>query len=100
MVFMDTVWRHTNPIGIAALLHPESHFTDPKAAALRSNTYRRLARHWQFNELSRWFDADSPTACLNVYGRARHSVEVVQISNITSISFSTHCTPGMGRYQV
>ena len=38
--------------GIVTLIHPESHFTDEKAALLREHTYLRLRRHWQFiNEL-------------------------------------------------
>jgi len=52
MVFMDTVWRHLSDRGSAGLLHPESHFADPKAASLRRATYGHLRRHWQFvNEL-------------------------------------------------
>ena len=38
--------------GIVTLIHPETHFTDEKAALLREHTYLRLRRHWQFiNEL-------------------------------------------------
>ena len=38
--------------GSVGLIHPETHFTDEKAGLLRSATYRRLRRHWQFlNEL-------------------------------------------------
>lgn len=48
MVFMDTVWRHQASAGTAALLHPESHFTDPKGAALRRSAYRNLRRHFMF----------------------------------------------------
>ena len=72
MVFMDTVWRHTNPTGIAALLHPESHFTDPKAAALRSNTYRRLSRHFMFyNEKILFEDVHHHTEFgIHVYGES------------------------------
>jgi len=47
MVFMDTVWSHLSSRGTAGLLHPESHFTDPKGAALRRATYGHLRRHWQ-----------------------------------------------------
>lgn len=50
--FMSQVWAHSSPRGVSALLHPESHFTDERAAELRFHTYRRLRRHWQFvNEL-------------------------------------------------
>jgi hypothetical protein len=50
--FMEQVWRHGSDNGKAALVHPETHFTDEKAGPLRQATYRRLRRHWQFiNEL-------------------------------------------------
>ncbi|WP_347958106.1 Eco57I restriction-modification methylase domain-containing protein [Gordonia aichiensis] len=46
--FMERTWRQMAPEGVCGLLHPESHFTDPKAGRLRDETYRRLRRHWQF----------------------------------------------------
>lgn len=50
--FMEQTWRHGSATGITTLIHPESHFTDEKAGRLRSETYSRLRRHWQFiNEL-------------------------------------------------
>ncbi|MFT4187826.1 MAG: class I SAM-dependent DNA methyltransferase [Aeromicrobium sp.] len=57
--FMEQTWRHAKPTGSATkrggsvgLIHPETHFTDEKAGLLRSATYTRLRRHWQFlNEL-------------------------------------------------
>jgi hypothetical protein len=48
MVFMDTVWRHSGPSGTAGMLHPESHFADPKGGLLRRAAYPRLRRHFQF----------------------------------------------------
>lgn len=51
--FMVQTWRSAHRAGSVALIHPESHFTEKKAGRLRSETYRRLRRHWQFiNELS------------------------------------------------
>ena len=56
MLFMDTVWRHAADRGTSGLLHPESHFTDPKAANLRRATYSHLRRHWQFVNESGLFE--------------------------------------------
>lgn len=51
--FMEQSWRHSSERGITGLIHPETHFTDEKAGRLRSATYARLRRHWQFvNELT------------------------------------------------
>ncbi|OFK70253.1 DNA methyltransferase [Corynebacterium sp. HMSC074A09] len=50
--FMERTWANAAENGIISLIHPESHFTEKKAAALRAGAYRRLRRHWQFiNEL-------------------------------------------------
>ena len=50
--FMERTWGNASDEGIASLIHPESHFTEKKAAPLRRGAYLRLQRHWQFiNEL-------------------------------------------------
>ena len=51
--FMERTWANASPSGVISLIHPESHFTERKAASLRRGAYLRLRRHWQFiNELS------------------------------------------------
>ncbi|MFM1723915.1 DNA methyltransferase [Rhodococcus sp. PAM 2766] len=54
--FMERTWRSTEPNGIVALIHPESHFTELRATGLRRETYRRLRRHWQFRNGLRLFE--------------------------------------------
>lgn len=50
--FMERAWRSMAPSGIVGLIHPESHFSESRARTLRREAYRRLRRHWQFqNEL-------------------------------------------------
>ena len=50
--FMERTWTNASDEGITSLIHPESHFTEKKAAPLRRGAYLRLRRHWQFiNEL-------------------------------------------------
>ncbi|MFJ6077099.1 Eco57I restriction-modification methylase domain-containing protein [Pseudarthrobacter sp. NPDC092419] len=51
--FMERTWKSVSTKGVVTLIHPESHFTEKKAAMLRAEAYRRLRQHWQFiNELS------------------------------------------------
>lgn len=71
MVFMDTTWRNLRETGAVGMLHPESHFTDPKGAELRRSAYIRLRRHWQFqNEFFLFEDIDHKTIFgIHVYGR-------------------------------
>ncbi|WP_240952700.1 hypothetical protein [Rhodococcus sp. BL-253-APC-6A1W] len=47
--FIERVWRSSGGRGVAGLIHPETHFTDPKAGHLRAAAYPRLRRHWQFS---------------------------------------------------
>jgi type II restriction/modification system DNA methylase subunit YeeA len=67
--FMERTWRSASSTGAVALLHPESHFTEKKAAHLRAESYRRLRRHWQFiNELSLFEIHHLVTYGVHVYG--------------------------------
>lgn len=80
--FMETVWRNRSPGGASALIHPETHFTDDKAARLREATYRRIRRHWQFINALMLFEVHDQTVYgVHVYGgasavsfRAAHSL--------------------------
>ncbi|WP_408911222.1 Eco57I restriction-modification methylase domain-containing protein [Corynebacterium gottingense] len=50
--FMERTWANMSNNGVVSLIHPESHFTEKGAVALRHGAYFRLRRHWQFiNEL-------------------------------------------------
>ncbi len=72
--FMERVWRSAGNRGVSGLIHPESHFVDPKGgSSLRSQTYGRLRRHWQFlNELFLFEDVNHKTAFgVHVYAAVR-----------------------------
>jgi hypothetical protein len=70
MAFMDTSWRNMRDRGIAGLVHPESHFTDPKAGGLRQATYAHLRRHWQFTNALFLFEDihDMNVFGIHIYG--------------------------------
>ncbi|WP_276651312.1 Eco57I restriction-modification methylase domain-containing protein [Corynebacterium vitaeruminis] len=70
--FIERTWAHASEAGIISLIHPESHFTEKKAASLRAAAYLRLRRHWQFiNELM-LFDVDHHVSYgIHVYGAGR-----------------------------
>ncbi|OBB77109.1 DNA methyltransferase [Mycobacterium sp. 852014-52144_SCH5372336] len=70
--FMEQTWRNMSSAGIVSLIHPETHFTDEKAAVLRGATYCRLRRHWQFVNELQFFEIDHHVAYgIHVYGRPR-----------------------------
>ncbi|WP_067859117.1 Eco57I restriction-modification methylase domain-containing protein [Nocardia shimofusensis] len=53
--FMERTWRSMTANGIVSLIHPESHFTEARAANLRRECYHRLRRHWQFRNALKIF---------------------------------------------
>lgn len=70
--FMERTWTSMSVGGMIALIHPESHFTEKKAAHLRAETYRRLRRHWQFVNELKLFEIDNHvTYGVHVYGDRR-----------------------------
>ncbi|WP_371663717.1 type II restriction endonuclease subunit M [Streptomyces sp. NBC_00280] len=63
--FAERVWKNSAATGTAGLIHPESHFIDPKSGTFRSAVYRRLRRHFHFrNEVQLFSEIDH----VNVYG--------------------------------
>ncbi|KUF20415.1 hypothetical protein [Streptomyces silvensis] len=47
--FMCQVWRHLGDIGVAGLVHPDSHFGGVKEGRLREAAYRHLRAHAHFS---------------------------------------------------
>ena len=68
--FLPLSWEKTNESGIAAFVHPEGVYDDPKGGALREMLYPRLRYHFQFaNERKLFPEVDHHTQfSLNVYG--------------------------------
>lgn len=81
--FMSQTWRHTANDGAVGLIHPETHFTDDKAAILRSATYPRLRRHWQFvNELMLFEIHHQVNYGIHIYGRPLPHVRFLMASSL------------------
>ncbi|MCT1449940.1 DNA methyltransferase [Corynebacterium sp. p3-SID1194] len=67
--FMERTWGNASEDSVTSLIHPESHFTEKKAAPLRRGSYLRLRRHWQFINEMVLFDIDHHNAYgVHVYG--------------------------------
>ena len=83
--FMARTWANTSTKGIVGLLHPETHFTDEKAAFLREETYKRLRRHWQFvNELQLFSEIHHLVAYgIHIYG-SNHEINFIHASGLYS----------------
>ena len=81
--FMEQTWKHTSPNGVVTLVHPESHFTEEKAALLRERTYLRLRRHWQFNNELMLYESDHHIRYgVHVYGCLADKIEFLMASSL------------------
>lgn len=82
--FMERTWRSASSRGIVSLIHPESHFTEKKAAHLRSITYRRLRRHWQFRNKKKLFAelTDQLEFGVHTYGRLRQQPSFIMAASL------------------
>lgn len=81
--FMERTWANAAENGIISLIHPESHFTEKKAAALRAGAYRRLRRHWQFiNELSLFDVHHLVSYGIHVYGQRREEPSFLSAASL------------------
>ncbi|GAA3511534.1 class I SAM-dependent DNA methyltransferase [Corynebacterium pilbarense] len=82
--FMERTWGNASDEGITSLIHPESHFTEKKAASLRREAYLRLRRHWQFeNRLPLFEGPDSKqTFSVNVSAQIQDRPSFLNASSL------------------
>lgn len=70
--FMTRTWELVSSQGAIGLIHPESHLTEKNATQLRSETYRRLRRHFQFINEHKLFEIDHHTVYgIHIYSSAQ-----------------------------
>jgi hypothetical protein len=82
--FMVRTWRSASRMGAVALLHPESHFTEKKAAHLRAETYRRVRRHWHFRNKKKLFSdlTDQLEFGVHVYCGRRETPQFIMAASL------------------
>lgn len=81
--FMERTWANAADVGVVALIHPESHFTEKKAAPLRAGAYRRLRRHWQFiNELVLFDVHHLVSYGIHIYGNPGETCEFITATQL------------------
>jgi len=67
--FLPLGWRLTGKQGVAAYLHPEGPYDDPKGGALRETLYPRLRAHFQFqNQFILFPIGHRNKYSINIYG--------------------------------
>lgn len=81
--FMEKTWSIAHSNGVISLIHPESHFTEKKAAPLRAGAYCRLRRHWQFVNALMLFDIDDHVVYgIHIYGNSQYQVNFKMASKM------------------
>ena len=82
--FLPLGWRLAGNHGVAAYLHPEGPYDDPKGGALREAIYARLRAHFQFiNELQLFAEVDHHTKySINLYGPPQDQPAFDQLANL------------------
>lgn len=93
--FLPLSWEKSNGSGIAAFVHPEGVYDDPKGGALREKLYPRLRYHFQFaNERKMFSEVHHHTQfSLNVYGGPL-TVSFDTISNLYDAKSIVECYEG------
>jgi hypothetical protein len=82
--FLPLGWRLAGSHGVAAYLHPEGPYDDPKGGALREALYPRLRAHFQFiNELQLFAEVDHHTKySINLYGPPQEQTSFDHLANL------------------
>lgn len=93
--FLPQSWMFSGKSGVAAFVHPEGVYDDPKGGALREKLYLRLRYHFQFaNERKLFPEVDHHTQfSLNVYGGPL-MVSFDTISNLYDAKSIVECYEG------
>ncbi|MCR8674695.1 class I SAM-dependent DNA methyltransferase [Micrococcus sp. HG099] len=99
-VFIAACWSRQHALGVTALIHQESHFTDESAALLRMQCYRRLRRHWHFSNQDVLFEgiASKMIFSVNIYAAYRTAVDFMHAAYLyhPSVLTSSLIHTGLG----
>ena len=82
--FLPQVWMILNEQGVASLLHPEGVYQESTGGVLRSEIYRRLRVHFQFqNETKLFAEVDHHALfSVNIYGPVTDNIIFHHIANL------------------
>lgn len=82
--FLPLAWRIQPNSGIAAFLHPEGIYDDPKGGGLRTVLYKRLRNHYQFVNVKKLFSEilHWVTYSINIYGSIKNSPYFYSMANL------------------
>lgn len=80
--FLPLSWFLSNPTSVQAFVHPEGVYDDPNGGILRKTLYKKLVKHYQFQNEAKLFDIGNRNKySLNVYSN-KESDSFDTIANI------------------
>ena len=84
--FLPRAWNNGCVEGVAAFVHPEGVYDDPKGGKFRSELYSRLKTHFQFiNEMKLFSEVHNQTLFgVNVYRSSSSTISFDTVANLFS----------------
>ncbi|MCD4670962.1 MAG: hypothetical protein K8S14_11015 [Actinomycetia bacterium] len=90
--FLPRAWMLGREEGVAAFLHPEGVYDDPKGGAFRREIYQRLRYHFQFqNELILFPIGHTSKFSINIYTTLQTQTDFLLISNLFAVKTIKFC---------
>lgn len=81
--FVSRTWDLSAARGVVGLIHPDTHFTEERAAVLRAAMYPRMRRHWQFyNEMGLFEIHHDRMFSVSIYGAPRDGVSFLSATGL------------------
>jgi hypothetical protein len=81
--FLPVGWKIANKNGITGFLHPEGVYDDPNGGKLRSEIYKRLKYHFQFQNAKLLFPiAHRAKYSTNVFNNTHQKIGFINMSNL------------------
>ncbi len=97
--FLPQSWRFSNSAGMCGFLHPEGAYDDPKGGVFRERVYRRLRRHFHFqNQFKLFQEIDNQNYfSINLYGPESSEIRFDSICNLYHPSTIDSCYESDGK---
>jgi len=81
--FLPLGWKIANNNAICGFLHPEGVYDDPNSGIIRSEIYKRLKYHFQFQNGKNLFEiAHRAKYSINIFNNANKEIGFINMSNI------------------
>ena len=82
--FLPIGWKLAHKNGISGFLHPEGVYDDPKGGVLRSEIYKRLNYHFQFQNAKLLFSEIDwhIKFSINIYNNRNSTIDFITMANV------------------